>query len=417
MHAEVIIVGSGAAAVHLATTLIEFGKNVLMVDVGVENPNLDSEIPRKNFTELRQIDEKQDSYFLGHNFEALSWGSVSVGAQLTAPRKYMIEKADDLIPLISNTFYPYESLATGGLGVGWGAGCYTFSDAELSMCGLQSSKLRESYQIIADRIGVSNPGIDIVDFTTSHLNNLEPTIRITKHFQKILNHYAIKKTLFNTKGFYLGEASLAILGKNRNERKAHAYRDMEFYNDSEKSVYRPWMTLDNLLKKPNFKYYKNLLITKYTENPDAVLVQGIDIKTREKINLTAKILALAAGTLGTARIVLRSADEVDSLPILCNPYSYYPTINLSQLGKIIEPDMLSLAQLMMFLKDNDSPADISVSSIYGYNSLMLFRLIKESPFNFAFSRKLFQLLQSGLVIFGIHHPDSYTNGTRRLHLE
>jgi hypothetical protein len=36
---------------------------------------------------------------------------------------------------------------------------------------------------------------------------------------------------------------------------------------------------------------------------------------------------------------------------------------------------------------------------------MLFRLIKESPLNFADNRILFQYLQSAFVIAGIHHPD------------
>jgi len=47
-----------------------------------------------------------------------------------------------------------------------------------------------------------------------------------------------------------------------------------------------------------------------------------------------------------------------------------------------------------------------VACLFGYRSLLLFRLLKETPLNFADGRSIMQLLQSSFVIAGIHHPDS-----------
>jgi hypothetical protein len=83
----------------------------------------------------------------------------------------------------------------------------------------------------------------------------------------------------------------------------------------------------------------------------------------------------------------------------------------------MEVRSLALAQLMMFHQNLENMADIATASLYSYKSLMLFRLMRESPFHFEFSRKLFQFLQSGLVVFGIHHPDEGSNLNKELKLE
>ncbi len=43
-----------------------------------------------------------------------------------------------------------------------------------------------------------------------------------------------------------------------------------------------------------------------------------------------------------------------------------------------------------------------------YRSLLLYKLIKEAPLNFADGLGVFRALQSALMIVGIHHPDSFS---------
>ncbi|MEQ1665856.1 MAG: hypothetical protein ABL927_10810 [Bdellovibrionales bacterium] len=177
------------------------------------------------------------------------------------------------------------------------------------------------------------------------------------------------------------------------------------------------MTLEQLKLKSNFRYISNVLVTNYKETTEGIVVSGINISNREKLNFSAKILSLAAGTLGTARIVLRASLKPAVLPLLCNSYAYYPALCLTNLGNIMEERSLALSQLMMFHQNQGNNADIATASLYSYKSLMLFRLIKESPFQMSFSRKFFQYLQSGLVVFGIHHPDEGHVKNKSLRLE
>ena len=78
-------------------------------------------------------------------------GGVKVGAQLTPPRKFIMHGIDRWIPLESSTFSPMESLAYGGLGNGWGLGCFVFSGPELEKAGLDHGKMKTAYEVISRR--------------------------------------------------------------------------------------------------------------------------------------------------------------------------------------------------------------------------------------------------------------------------
>ena len=78
--ADVIIVGSGASAVHAARPLVAAGKSVLMLDVGSRDDRYADLIPSGTFSHVRRTDSQQHRYFLGDRFEGVPFGEVRVGA-------------------------------------------------------------------------------------------------------------------------------------------------------------------------------------------------------------------------------------------------------------------------------------------------------------------------------------------------
>jgi hypothetical protein len=204
---------------------------------------------------------------------------------------------------------------------------------------------------------------------------------------------------------YFGASAMAILTENKDDRKATSYSDMDFYTDKEKSAFRPQFIIDKLKSKSNFEYISNRLVLSFSENNNIVEVRSINPKNKKVYVYKAKKLILSSGNLGTARIVLRSFPSINKLPLLSNSYSYLPGINISMLGKKLDSRKSSMAQAMMIYEPDGNKNELVSIAFYTYQSLMLFRLIKESPLNFADNRILFQYLQSAFVIAGIHHPD------------
>lgn len=406
-QAKYIVVGSGCTGAQAAQTLVEAGVDVLMLDAGNFDDTYKGLIPDKNFVDIRANDESQTDYLLGREFESISWGDIGGGAQLTPPRKFMVKDVNRFLDVFSKSFFPVESLAYGGLGNGWGLGCTVFSDAELEQTGLNVSQMKSAYQVIADRIGISGGNDDITPYTTAHLDGIMPPAIVDKNQEALRQKYQKRKQWFNKNGFSLGRTSLALLTNDKDHRKAYETYDLDFYADKGLSTYRPWITVDELKKKPNFTYKGGVVVKNFKElESGEVEITAWNKETGSEETFNAKKLVLAPGPLGTARIVLRSLGQgIEKLPILSNPYGYFPCINFSQLGEKIEKNITGFAQLSLFHDEGMKGEDIAMASLYSYRSLMLFRIIKEAPIAFQDGIQLMNFLMPAFVIMGLHHPE------------
>ncbi|MDQ3046634.1 MAG: hypothetical protein M3R27_03730 [Bacteroidota bacterium] len=402
-----IVVGSGCTGAMAAQTLAESGAQVLMLDVGEVDKKYATLIPDKDFIEIRKTEAEQHAYFIGEKAEGVSWGSVKTGEHLTPPRKHVLANVREYLPFQSDTFFPMESLSYGGLGNAWGLGCCEFSVPELTACGLDPEKVLSAYELVAKRIGISAERDDAAPYTVGQLKEFDAAPSLDRNHRLLFDKYQQQKNKLSKNGFYMGRPALALITKDKGVRKKYGYRDMDFYSDRDESAYRPWITINELRSKNNFTYKSGFLVVSFTETEEVTLVHCLEVATNTKHVFKCKKLILAAGVLSTARIVLRSqGSESIKLPLLCNSYSYIPCLQLSMIGKEAEKQKLGFAQLSLFHDEKKTNFDVAMASVYSYQSLMLFRIIKEVPLNFSDSRKIMQYLMSGLLVMGIHHPES-----------
>jgi hypothetical protein len=406
LNYDYIVVGSGATGAIAAYSLVEAGVNVAVLDVGVEDEQYKTLIPNKDFISIRKEEADQQNYFLGKQFEGIPWETTKVGSQLTPPRNFLTQLTEKLIPFQSDSFKPMESMAKGGLGGGWGLGCYVFSKPELSAIGLNEAEMSKAYEAVAAHIGISATKDDAAPYCLGNLQNIQPVSELEQNLSGVYTAYNKQKNNLNKKGIFLGRSALALLTKNKDGRSAVQYKDMDFWTDKDKSAYRSWITIDELSKKPNFTYHKNCLVLKFKEHANGIDVVVKRTDTNEEQIFTCKKLILSPGVLGTARIVIRSFDyKKEQVPVICNPYCYIPCIQWGMLGKQTEHNKTSLGQLVMYLDENKNNFDVGMAALFSYRSLLLFKLIKETPLNFADARIIMQYLQSSFTIAGIHHPE------------
>jgi hypothetical protein len=406
---DYIVVGSGCTGAMAAQTLVEKGVKVLMLDVG-EQESRYADIPQKSFLDIRKNDTNQYKYWLGEDFESISWSKTGTGAQLTPARKHMMRNTEKFLSVISDNFSGMESLSYGGLGNAWGVGCCVFSDEELKAAGLDKHKMNEAYQTVADRIGISADKDDASPYTSQGLSNLQKTQQIDENSKSIYGKYSAKKSVLNRNGFYMGKPALALLTEPKDGRQAIDYNELDFYSDKKESAYRPWITINSLKKKANFQYKANALVLSFKEENDKVTLHYLDTASNEKKSITCKKLILCPGTLGSARIVMRSLNGNNRLPFLCNPYKYFTLLQASMLGKASEEPRSGFAQLVLYFDPRRNNYDVSAASLYSYRSLMLFRTIKEVPLNFRDGRTIMQYLLPAISIMGVHHPDHSDSG-------
>jgi choline dehydrogenase-like flavoprotein len=410
MTADFVVVGSGCSGAMAAQTLVEGGARVTMLDVGFDAPELRASVPARDFLDLRRTDEGQHRYFIGDAAEGVAWGKVARGEHITPPRRHILRDVDRLLPVEPGAFLPFESLGYGGLGIGWGLGCWEYSPAELEAAGLPVERMRAAYREISARIGVSGEADDATEYTLGDLDNYQPAARMDRNHELVARRYAARRARLRADGFVLGRAPLALLTRDLGERRRYAYRDMDFYADLDHSAWRPWMTVD-ALRRRGLEYLGGRLLLRFRENADDIELECLVVASGERETLRCRRLVLAASALGSARVVLRSG-AVGQAPLLSNAYAYIPCVQPALVGRGAEPRKLGFSQLSLFLDEAGDHREVAMASLYSYQSLMLFRIIKQAPLNFVDAAVIMRYLSSGFLIAGLHQPDGDADAKR-----
>jgi choline dehydrogenase-like flavoprotein len=396
---DVIIVGSGPGGVNAAYPLCEAGLNVVMLDYGNIDDTYRHIIPRKDFDHIRRSDEQQHRYFLGDGYEGILLGDVRVGTKLTPPRLHVVKDSKELTPVDSSDFVANESLAMGGLAESWGAGVLPFREEDFADMPVSYADLEPHYRSVVKRIGVSGPDDDVQSMFGDY-GELMPPLDLDSNAEKVLGRYSRRKTYYNDQGFYMGRASLAVCTRPCMGRDAHQYHDMDYWTDTDSSVYRPRYTIDELSGFDNFSYIHNRLVYSFAEKEDGTVEITAGLKDSDKTETyQSRAVILAAGAMGSARIVLRSLRKYDiRIPILTNMYTYIPLINRNMIGVKPRDRRSSLAQLMLLYFSGQSRRRPVVSCFFSYRSLLTFKLLKEGPLP---QRESLNIMSSLMNLFGI----------------
>lgn len=364
---DFVVIGSGASGLFTALALLEEGYSVCIIDGGDRQPKefLEySKIDDLSFNSLFKDFELAKKIVLGSKLNDLSRKSDKVGSQLTPTRRYITDLAEKLLNIKSDNFFPLQSLAVGGLTQGWGAACVQFSIDELIKCGFQKAvrEINNAYDIVAKEIGISS---DIYP-------NCQPAMKVDDLHQAILN----RGIGAQIKNFNLQKASLAMLSKDFNQRKKNDLSNLDFYLDKGQSVFRGVNYLESLkLKFPKLTAMHGFRVEAYKQKTNSIQLTYRDLKTGDILVANLKKLILCAGAINSGRIYLQSKSHNNlELPIISSPYFYYACAFLNRFGVSNSEKKHSLTQLIGTLTTDKSE---SLLQFYSYNSMMLFKLVKD----------------------------------------
>jgi len=405
---DVAIVGSGPSGALAAAHLVEAGLQVAMLDVAHDDDRYRQIVPDAPFAELRQSDAGQQRYFLGDDLEGVPSGEIKVGAQLTPPRQFVTRDTERWLPTRGDQFAPMQSLALGGLGAAWGAAAFTWSDHELRRAGIHEPGFQRHYEAVAQRIGISaDPADDTSRLCFSGVATVQPPLPIDTGAEHVWSAYRAKRERFLARGLALGRTPLAALSEPRFDRAANPAFDMDFWSDSRRSVFRPRYLIESLERNPGFRLVRNRLVFRFESRENEVAIHCLDTANGETVVHKARRLLLCAGALNSARIALYSLDAWEErAPLLCNPYVYLPCVQPRMLGRAARDDRHSLSQLVAIFSPPDAPEDPLSCQLYGYRSLLLFKLVKEMPLPPWAGLQVARLLMNAMVIAGLHHSDT-----------
>ena len=406
----VVVVGSGPSGVHFAQTLLEKGYAVTMVDVGNAKPA--AVLPDLDFSQLKDELPDPTEYFLGRHFTGVVLPDRMKEYYGFPPNKEYVFDAPGGFHVDSSGFEPLFSYARGGLAEAWTAGCYPFNDPELADFPFGYADLEPHFDEVAQRIGINGTRDDLSRFYPVHQHLMEP-LRLDSHSARLLDSYQKKRHILNARyQCYLGRTRAATLSHDREGRKACSYTGRCLWGCPTHSLYTPSLTLETCLQHPNFTYLDGLAAQYFRVTPErrvnALMVRPVEGGPLREI--PTETLVLAAGTLGSAKIFLRSkreltGDNLRLVGLMDNRQVLVPFLNLHRLGAEVDLASYQYHQLGLGIEADD-PKYYVHGLITTLTTALMHPIIQKLPLDLRTAADVARYLHSTLGVVNVNFHDT-----------
>ena len=407
---RVLIVGSGASAVHFALTVLQKGYRVVMLDVGRMGP--EPAHPADSFAQLKRTLADPVSYFLGEQFESVRYPEDRREYYGFPPSKQHIFAALPRFLTRARGFEPLSSFARGGLAEAWTGGVYPFNDDELANFPLSYEDLAPYYKLVAQRIGISGTADDLARFTPVHESLMDP-LELDEHSRVLVQTYRARKDFLNRAlKCYLGRSRIATLSQDKDDRKACRYLGRCLWGCPTGSLYTPTATLRDCLTFDTFQYVSGRYVThfRFDARRRITSVVGESVETGASEEFSLDKLVLAAGTLSSGKIfmdsIFRQRGEVVTLPgLMDNRQVLMPFVNRDMLCKPYNPDTYQYHQLCLGI-EGETPQEYVHAQITTLKTALIHPIVQNVPCDLATSLYLFRHLHAALGLVNINFHDT-----------
>jgi len=399
---DIIIVGSGPAGVSVAFPLVDAGLRVLMVDGGKKPGVLP---PEADFLSARTNDAEQWKWMVGEDFHALKKRDA-VSPKLRVPsHAYAFEEFETRNQVVGKNFITAGSLATGGLSNAWGCGVARFSAEEMADFPFPATELDVSYARVSQRMGISGKvDDDMSDYFGLDEYSQSP-IPLDALHTHLSQRYLNRRKKLNSLGFRLGRSRVAVLSEDVAVRQACNLSGNCLWGCRRHSMYSSTDDLLGLRKHENFSELSGFVVDGLTRYDGYWAAEGQTTSGGELRSITAGKIVLAAGTLATTRIVLKTLNHRRPVPLLSCPTAAFLLWLPRLLGAPRTPGF-GLGQLSFSLDIQDNIT--AFGSTFATTGITLSEFVRHVPLRRRYGIDLLRGLLSSCVVGNLFLPGHLT---------
>ncbi len=418
----VIVVGSGASAVHFSLSALEQGWEVTMLDVGHARPT--PVRPEDSFDELKRNLDDPAAYFLGADDSGVLWPGAAGEYYGFPPHKEFVFRGVDPFAFRARGFEPLVSFAQGGLAEAWTGGVFPFNEDELEDYPFGWDELAPHYGTVAERIGIGGADDDLARFTPVH-RHLGVPPDLDEHSSLLLARYELKKTGLNRRlKTWIGRSRVAALGDDRpgsNARNGCTQHGRCLWGCPSESLWTPSQALRLLREQPGFTYVPGVFVTHLEAGDDGLVtkVHGRRLDGGAPVQYAAERTVLAAGTLGSSKIFLesmrRGGGEAPVLRgLMDNRQVLLPFLNLEMIARPADTGTYQYHNLALGL-ETERPKEYVHGLITTLTSALIHPIVQSVPLDLRGALQVFRNVHAALGILNVNYcDDRRENNTLRL---
>lgn len=292
-----------------------------MVDGG-ELPHI--ALPDNEYLAERTSGSSQWRWLIGPRFEALRQ-DASVSPKFRAPPlEYVFRGFAAANRIVPEAFFPVGSLATGGLSNAWGCGVSAFSDHDLEAFPIRAVDIQASMESVVRRIGVSGRSDDDLADLFGVDAWAQAPVSLDPLHDCMLGRYARRRDELRADGFRLGRARLAVLSEAAFAGRETCTRlGLCLWGCPREALYSARHDLARLHAKTNFRHQPGFIVERLRQDGVAWRVCGADVLGRESESILTRTVVLAAGTLASTAIAMRSLSGFNRAGLLSLPMAAF----------------------------------------------------------------------------------------------
>lgn len=402
---DVLIIGSGPAGVSAAFPLLKAGLKVLMVDGGKQQ----DVAPPTDFFLTERRREDQWRWFVGADFYA-SKKMETVSPKLRVPTHEQVFK--DFLEstgIKTKNFVAIGSLATGGLSNAWGCGVARLNSKELADFPFSASDIVSSYETVTRRMGISGGGDDDLAAYFGVDEWSQPPIKMDAVHEEMLARYKKSKSELQKTGFRVGRSRVAALSQPLGNRLACDLSGNCLWGCHRQSLYTSTQDLGALRLFPNFTFNAGFTVDRLLQKSGFGEAEGTKNQTRSTV--TARRVLLAAGSLASTRLALRTIGFAEKTRVDSCPTAAFLLWIPKMLGTP-RKDVFGLGQLSYQLEISD--AVTAFGSTFSTTGIPVSEFVRQLPLGRRQGVKMMRHILSSCVVGNLFLPGHLSTSTAKL---
>ena len=405
---RVVVIGSGASAVHCALSALEGGAAVTMVDVGYPPPT--PQLPRASFEQLKDTLEDPVDYFLGSGGRGVVYpGGASSYYGHPPTKDYVFAVPRGFQPTLER-IWPAFSFARGGLAGAWTAGAYQWTPADLAQFPFSYDALEPFYRMVTRRIGVTGAADDLDPYLPVGADHLPP-LPLDSHSAYLLERYHASRSRLQHDGFIMGRSRVATLSQQLGSRQPCQQLGRCLWGCPTWSLYHPAVTLDECRLSELFDYRPGLYVTHLEYDPDGTVRRAVasDLANDTTLRIEGDRFVLAAGGLNSTKIYLESwyratGDQLTLTGLMDNRQIHVPFLSPKMIGQPVDQSSYQFHHLAFALPGSAAGEHIH-GQITTLKAAAIHPILGGIPVALGMALQLFQTVRAGLGVANVNLPD------------